>query len=101
MCNRTDCAGVWAGPLACSVCRERDMGPDTSFFTRLEDANRAIGRLLWLMDEYSLSYGPFCPPLRDLEPGTTPTTPCGTPYGDKCTCTECLVAWATDGGDNR
>ncbi len=25
MCNRTDCAGSWAGPLACVVCRERDM----------------------------------------------------------------------------
>ena len=25
MCNRTDCAGSWAGPMACAVCRERDM----------------------------------------------------------------------------
>lgn len=25
MCSRTDCYGSWAGPLACSVCRERDM----------------------------------------------------------------------------
>ena len=22
MCNRTDCAGTWAGPMACSVCEE-------------------------------------------------------------------------------
>ena len=22
MCNRTDCAGVWAGPMACRVCEE-------------------------------------------------------------------------------
>lgn len=26
MCSRTDCAGSWAGPMACAVCRERDMG---------------------------------------------------------------------------
>ena len=26
MCNRTDCAGSWAGPMACAVCREREMG---------------------------------------------------------------------------
>ena len=26
MCNRTDCAGVWAGELACSVCEEGEMG---------------------------------------------------------------------------
>lgn len=25
MCNRTDCAASWAGPLACSVCRDGDM----------------------------------------------------------------------------
>ena len=25
MCNRTDCYGSVFGPLACSVCRERDM----------------------------------------------------------------------------
>lgn len=25
MCNRTDCAGSWAGAMACAVCRERDM----------------------------------------------------------------------------
>ena len=25
MCNRTDCAGVWAGELACRRCQERDM----------------------------------------------------------------------------
>ncbi len=25
MCNRTDCAGSWAGPMACAVCREMDM----------------------------------------------------------------------------
>ena len=23
MCNRTDCAGTWAGPMACSVCEEQ------------------------------------------------------------------------------
>ena len=23
MCNRTDCAGVWAGELACRVCEEQ------------------------------------------------------------------------------
>ena len=22
MCNRTDCAGTWAGPMACSVCED-------------------------------------------------------------------------------
>ena len=26
MCNRTDCAGVWAGPMACARCEEGDMG---------------------------------------------------------------------------
>lgn len=25
MCNRTDCAGVWAGELACRVCGEGEM----------------------------------------------------------------------------
>lgn len=25
MCNRTDCAGTWAGAMACAVCREMDM----------------------------------------------------------------------------
>ena len=25
MCNRTDCAGVWAGEIACSVCGEGEM----------------------------------------------------------------------------
>lgn len=25
MCNRTDCAGSWAGAMACAVCREMDM----------------------------------------------------------------------------
>ena len=23
MCNRTDCAGTWAGPMACRVCQEK------------------------------------------------------------------------------
>ena len=26
MCNRTDCAGTWAGPMACARCEEGDMG---------------------------------------------------------------------------
>ena len=25
MCNRTDCAGVWAGPMACARCEEGEM----------------------------------------------------------------------------
>ena len=25
MCNRTDCAGTWAGPMACMVCKEGEM----------------------------------------------------------------------------
>lgn len=25
MCNRTDCAGTWAGPMACRVCEEGNM----------------------------------------------------------------------------
>ena len=26
MCNRTDCAGVWAGQMACARCEEVEMG---------------------------------------------------------------------------
>ena len=26
MCNRTDCAGTWAGPMACARCEEGGMG---------------------------------------------------------------------------
>lgn len=31
MCNRTDCAGVWAGPMACARCEE---GKETMDLTR-------------------------------------------------------------------
>ena len=45
MCNRTDCAGSWAGPLACSVCRERDMSE-----MKLTDAE--LARLEELAEPY-------------------------------------------------
>lgn len=41
MCNRTDCAGTWAGPMVCSVCRERDMGKKIESLLMLADAELA------------------------------------------------------------
>ena len=42
MCNRTDCAGSWAGPMACARCREVEMAIHTVItLGRLEDLERA------------------------------------------------------------
>ena len=41
MCNRTDCAGVWAGPMACSVCEEQ----------RLNSLDHALHLLRAMADE--------------------------------------------------
>ena len=41
MCNRTDCAGTWAGPMACSVCEEQ----------RLNSLDHALHLLRTMADE--------------------------------------------------
>ena len=41
MCNRTDCAGTWAGPMACSVCEEQ----------RLNSLDHALHILRSMADE--------------------------------------------------
>ena len=46
MCNRTDCAGSWAGPMACARCRERDMSEmklTDADLARLEELAAAAG----------------------------------------------------------
>lgn len=42
MCNRTDCAGTWAGPMACARCEEGEMAMHTVITVgRLEALERA------------------------------------------------------------
>lgn len=59
MCNRTDCAGSWAGAMACAVCRERNMSSSCVICNnsmaevrRLRDRVEALEWIVECIDNY-------------------------------------------------